>query len=79
MSSFIRCTVWSGPQNVEMIHMTLTTPNWGIVRHHKTNTSRGPSSMQFEVSIAVAIAEVFQRVYKSKMSRDPETPTCGDS
>jgi len=27
--------------NVEMGHVTLTTPTWGIVRHHKTNTLRG--------------------------------------
>jgi len=33
--------IWSGPQNVEMSHVTLTTPAWGIVRHHKTDTSCG--------------------------------------
>jgi len=33
--------IWPGPQNVEMSHETLTTPNWGIVKHHKTNTSCG--------------------------------------
>jgi len=29
------------PQNVEMSYVTLATPTWGIVRHHKSNTSRG--------------------------------------
>ena len=28
---------WPGPQNVEMGHMTLTTPTWGIVSHYKAN------------------------------------------
>jgi len=39
MSSFDRSK--DGPQEVEMGHVTLTTPTWGIVRHHKAKTSRG--------------------------------------
>jgi len=41
MSSFIRSKDMAWPQNVEMDHMTLTKPTWGIVRDHKANTSRG--------------------------------------
>jgi len=29
------------PQNVEMGHVTLTTPAWGAVSHQKANTLRG--------------------------------------
>jgi len=32
---------WPGTQDVEMSHVTLITLTWGIVRHHKTNTSCG--------------------------------------
>ena len=39
MSSFDRSK--DGPQEVEIGHVTLTTPTWGIVRHHKAKTSRG--------------------------------------
>jgi len=42
MSSFIRSKdmVWD-PQDMEIGHMTLTTPTWGIVSRHKANTLRG--------------------------------------
>ena len=33
--------IWPGTQNVEICHMTLITPTWGIVRLHKANTTRG--------------------------------------
>jgi len=36
-------------KNVEIGYVTMTTPNWGIVRHHKANTSRGQQNL--EVSI----------------------------
>jgi len=41
MSSFTRSKNMTWAQYVEMGHMNLTTPTWGLVRHHKTNTSRG--------------------------------------
>jgi len=41
MSSFIRSKDGLGQKNVEMGHVTMTTPNWGIVRHHQANTSCG--------------------------------------
>ena len=31
--------IWPGSQNVEMGHVTLTTPTWGIVSHQKGNTA----------------------------------------
>jgi len=31
----------SGPQDVKIGHVTLTTPTLGIIRHHKANTTRG--------------------------------------
>jgi len=36
-------------KNVEIGHVTMTTPNCGIVRHRKANTSRGQQNL--EVSI----------------------------
>ena len=33
--------IWHGTLNVELGHVTLTTPTWGTVSHSKTNTSRG--------------------------------------
>ena len=65
------CTpeIWPGPQNVEMSNVTLTTPtaHLGDSQHHKlkANTSRGrlgPSSIRNVKYLAVAVAEIFQRV-----------------
>jgi len=38
--------IWPEPKNVEISHVTMTTPNWGIVRHHKANTSRGQQNLE---------------------------------
>ena len=40
MSSFIRPKDMAWAPKLEMSHVTLTTPTWRIVRHHKTSTSR---------------------------------------
>jgi len=44
--------IWPGPQNVEIGHVTLTTPTWRIVSHHKGNTFCGQLVVytKFEVS-----------------------------
>jgi len=47
MPSFISSKDQSGPKNVEIGHVTLTTPTWGIIRHHKANTSR--SQLVYEI------------------------------
>ena len=41
MTSFIRYKDLAWAQNVEMGHVTLTTPTWEIVTHYKAKTSRG--------------------------------------
>jgi len=41
MSSFIRSKDMASAQNIEMSHVTLTTPTWGTVSHEKANTLRG--------------------------------------
>jgi len=42
MSSFISSKdMVLAPKNVEIGHVTLTTPTWGIISRHKANTSRG--------------------------------------
>ena len=33
--------IFQGVYYSKMCCVTLTTPTWGIVRHHKANTSRG--------------------------------------
>jgi len=39
--SFIRSKDMAWAKNAEMGHVTLATPTWGVVSHHKANTSRG--------------------------------------
>jgi len=41
MSSFIRSRDMAWARNVEMSHVTLTTPTGGTVSHQKANTTRG--------------------------------------
>ena len=38
------------PQNVEMAHVTLTMPTWGIVVHHEANTSGGQLVCRYDLS-----------------------------
>jgi len=40
MASFIRSNDMAWAQNVEMGHVTLTTPTWGTVSHHKAKNAR---------------------------------------
>jgi len=39
--SFICFKDMTRAPNVEMSHITLTTPTWGTVSHHKANNSHG--------------------------------------
>jgi len=65
MSSFIRSKEMARAQNVEMGHVTLTTPTWEISSHHKANTSRGhATSLRNLKSLTLAIPEIFQGVQK---------------
>jgi len=41
VSSFMRSKDIAWAKNVEMGHMTLATPTWEIVSHHKANISHG--------------------------------------
>ena len=50
MSSFIRSKDIAWAPNVDMGHVTLTTPTWGTVSHEKANTSRGRLVYKIEVS-----------------------------
>jgi len=43
--------------NVEIAHVTLTTPTWGTLTHHKTKTS-----VQNLKSLALAVAEILHGV-----------------
>jgi len=58
--------IWSGPQNAEMGHVTLSTPTCGIIRYRKTNTSRGNYSVRNLKSLALVVPEIFQGVQNSK-------------
>ena len=52
MSSFIRSKDMAWPKNVEMGHVTMTTPNWEIL--HAAN--------KIWKSLALAVPKVFQGV-----------------
>ena len=61
VSSFIRSRDMAlAKKNVEMGHVTLVTPTWRIVSHHKANNMAN-SYTKFEVSI-IAVADIFQGV-----------------
>jgi len=57
--------IWPGPQNVEMSHVTLTTPTCGIVRHHWHHTR--PTNIRNLKTLALAVPDIFKEVQNSKM------------
>jgi len=53
---------------LEVCHrVTLTTPTWGTVCHHKSNTSWAKLSTQFDDSSISHSRDIFQRVWNCRM------------
>ena len=48
--------------NVEIAHVTLTTPTYGTLTHHKTKISHGRPVYIILKSLALAVAEIFHWV-----------------
>ena len=68
--------IWPGPQDVEMGQVTLTSPTWGIVSHHKANIHAANSCIKFEVSSFSRSRDSSGGIKFKNVSHDPD---CGDA
>ena len=63
--------IWLGPENLEIGHVTLTTPTWETVGHHKPNTQHGQLVYKNLKPLTLAIPGIFQGVKIYNESHNP--------